>query len=89
MTLTPKEQVKFDVFMAKLRARSKKPDDKQFGMFMDYIDYLEKRVTNLEILMFWSILNDMGEQGITPELREACRQLGLMDKLNEFLRMKP
>lgn len=37
---------------------------------------LEERIENLEILSFFSLLCDAGEQGVTPEQREVLKMMG-------------
>lgn len=76
MGMTERDKKKFESILAQLRHK----------LSMDKELPLVERVEKLEILMFFSLMNDAGEQGITPELAELARRYGYEQLLKEALK---
>ena len=76
MSMTERDHKKFEAIMRQLREKMDK--DKELPL----VDRIEK----LEFLMFFSLLNDAGEQGITPELHELIKRYDYETILKEALK---
>lgn len=74
MSMTDKDKAIFNEILARFEKWQK---DSKFS--------LETRIENLEKLTFFGLLNDCGEQGITNELRELIKRVGLHDLLEYAL----
>lgn len=65
--MTEKDRERFNKIVANLR---KKFDEEKASLT------LEQRIENLEEIVFFSLMCDAGEQGVTPEQREVMKRLG-------------
>jgi hypothetical protein len=74
--MTERDKKKFESVLIQLR--HKLDMDKELPLVV--------RVEKLETLMFFSLMNDAGEQGITPELGELARRYGYEQLLKEALK---
>ena len=88
--MTPTDKKRYDlmnVVLSKwqnkkiLKVLESKTEEK---FFYNSIADLVERMENLEKLMFWSLLCDAGEQGLTIEQREIMKTTGFEELYEEF-----
>ena len=76
-----KERKIYDSVMASLVAKETKLEG--VGDLVDYINSLQKRIADLEKLVFWSMIALAGEGYFTPELRETTKKTGYYSKIHQ------
>ena len=90
MSMTPTDKKRYGLMMVELEKWQNKKilkvlevKTEQKFTYNSIADLVE-RVENLEKLMFWSLICDSGEQGITPEQIEIMKQTGFWELYEEF-----
>ena len=85
--MTNKDREHFDNITAELKQKIKEENSKVFTNLYDdagginrsmipFFEAMLKRIEDLEIFMFWSLICDAGEQGVSLEQKEIMRMLG-------------